>query len=64
MFKDLHRPVTVSPTVSASMMQAFRSTLPIFLDGFLRLFHDSVFYDLLRFRPVEQRTGEPGSAAQ
>jgi hypothetical protein len=65
MFKEVHRPTAVSPTVSAYMMQAFPLTVPILLGGFLQLLHDCVFYYLLRpIRSLEERTGEPGSAAQ
>jgi hypothetical protein len=65
MFKELHRPMAVSPAVSAYMMQAFPLSVPIFIGGFLQLLHDCVFYYLFRrIRPPEERTGEPGSAAQ
>ena len=57
--------MAVSPIVSANMMQAFPLSVPIFLDGLLQLFHDCVFYYLLRLiKAPEERTGEPGSAAQ
>jgi hypothetical protein len=64
MFKELHRPMAVSPAVSAYMMQGFPLIVPIFLGGFLQFLHDCVFYYLLRFRSLEERTGEPRSAAQ
>jgi hypothetical protein len=64
MFKELHRPMAVSPTLSAYMMQAFSLNVPIFLGGFLQLFHDCVFYYLVRdLRPPEEQTCEAGSAA-
>jgi hypothetical protein len=65
MFKELHRPIAVSPTVCAYMMQAFPLIVPVFPGGFLQLLHDCVFYYLFRpIRPPEERTAEPGSAAQ
>ena len=39
-----HVPVAVSPTLSAYLMQSFSLNVPIFIGGFLQLFHDCVFY--------------------
>lgn len=59
-----HVPMAVSPTVSAYMMQAFSLNVPIFLGGFLQLFHDCVFYYLFRdLKPPEEQTSEPRTAA-
>jgi MFS family permease len=59
-----HVPMAVSPTLSAYMMQAFSLNVPIFLGGFLQLFHDCVFYYLFReVKPPEEQTSEPRSAA-
>jgi hypothetical protein len=50
-----HVPVTISPTLSAYMMQAFSLNIPIALGGFLQLFHECVFYILFRdVRPPEE----------
>jgi hypothetical protein len=47
------------------MMQAFPLSVPISIGGFLQLLYDGVFYYLFRrIGPPEERTGEPGSAAQ
>jgi hypothetical protein len=57
--------MAVSPIVSAYMTQAFPLSVPIFLNGFLQLVHDCLFYYLLRLiRPPEERLGEPTSVAQ
>jgi MFS family permease len=59
-----HVPMAVSPTLSAYMMQAFSLNVPIFLGGFLQLFHDCVFYYLFHaVKPPEEQTSEPRSAA-
>jgi MFS family permease len=59
-----HVPMAVSPTVSAYMMQAFSLNVPIFLGGFLQLFHDCVFYYLFRdLKPPEEQSSEPRTAA-
>ena len=59
-----HVPMAVSPTLSAYMMQAFSLNVPIFLGGFLQLFHDCVFYYLFRdVKPPEEQASEPISAA-
>ena len=51
-----HVPVTISPTLSAYMMQAFSLNVPIALGGLLQLFHDCVFYILFRdVKPPEER---------
>ena len=50
-----HVPVAVSPTLSAYLMQSFSLNVPIFIGGFLQLFHDCVFYLLFRnVRPPEE----------
>jgi len=52
-----HVPVAVSPSLSAYMMQSFSLNVPIFLGGFLQLFHDCVFYFMFRnVRPPEERS--------
>jgi MFS family permease len=54
-----HVPVTISPTLSAYMMQTFSLAIPIALGGFLQLFHDCVFYFLFRgVKPPEERARE------
>jgi hypothetical protein len=59
-----HVPMAVSPTMSAYMMQAFSLNVPIFLGGFLQLFHDCVFYYLFHgVKPPEEQNCEPRSAA-
>jgi hypothetical protein len=56
--------MAVSPTLSAYMMQAFSLNVPIFLGGFLQLFHDCVFYYLFHgVKPPEEQNSEPRSAA-
>ena len=58
-----HVPMAVSPTLSAYMMQAFSLNVPIFLGGFLQLFHDCVFYYLFRdVKPPEEQASEPVAA--
>jgi MFS family permease len=58
-----HVPMAVSPTLSAYMMQAFSLNVPIFLGGFLQLFHDCVFYYLFRdVKPPEEQASAPVSA--
>jgi sugar phosphate permease len=59
-----HVPMAVSPTLSAYIMQAFSLNVPIFLGGFLQLFHDCVFYYLFHgVKPPEEQNSEPRSAA-
>jgi MFS family permease len=49
-------PVAVSPTISAYLMQAFSLNVPIFLGGFLQLFHDCAFYLVFRnVKPPEEQ---------
>ncbi len=49
-------PVTVSPTISAYLMQSFSLNMPIFLGGFLQLFHDCAFYFIFRdVKPPEEQ---------
>jgi predicted MFS family arabinose efflux permease len=51
-----HVPVAVSPTISAYLMQSFSLNVPIFIGGFLQLFHDCVFYFLFRdVKPPEEQ---------
>jgi MFS family permease len=51
-----HVPVAVSPTLSAYLMQTFSLSVPIFIGGFLQLFHDCVFYLLFRdVKPPEEQ---------
>jgi MFS family permease len=51
-------PVTVSPTISAYLMQAFSLNVPILLGGALQFFHDCAFYFVFRDvkPPEEQRS--------
>jgi MFS family permease len=50
-----HVPVAVSPTISAYLMLSFSLNVPIFIGGFLQLFHDCVFYFLFRdVKPPEE----------
>ena len=50
-----HVPVALSPTLSAYLMQSFSLNVPIFIGGFLQLFHDCVFYFLFRnVKPPEE----------
>jgi MFS family permease len=50
-----HVPVAVSPTLSAYLMQSFSLNVPIFIGGFLQLFHDCVFYFFFRnVKPPEE----------
>jgi MFS family permease len=54
-----HVPVTVSPTLSAYMMQSFSLNVPIFLGGFLQLFHDCVFFFMFRdMKPPEEQAAK------
>jgi hypothetical protein len=56
--------MAVSATVSAHLMQAFSLNVPIFLGGFLQLFHDCGFYYLFRdVRPRQEQICEAGAAA-
>jgi predicted MFS family arabinose efflux permease len=58
-----HVPVAISPTLSAYMMQAVSLNMPIFLGGFLQLFHDCTFYYLFRdVRPPEEQPAKAASA--
>ncbi len=58
-----HVPVSVSPTLSAYMMQAFSLNVPIFLGGFLQLSHDCIFYYMFRnVKPPEERAGKTAPA--
>jgi len=49
-------PVAVAPSLSAYMMQAFSLNVPIFIGGFLQLFHDCTFYYVFRdVKPPEEK---------
>jgi MFS family permease len=49
-------PVTVSPTISAYLMQSFSLNVPIFLGGALQFFHDCLFYFIFRdVKPPEEQ---------
>ena len=54
-----HVPVAISPTLSAYLMQSFSLGVPIFIGGFLQLFHDCVFYFMFRdVKPPEEETAK------
>jgi MFS family permease len=54
-----HVPVAVSPSLSAYLMQSFSLNVPIFLGGFLQLFHDCVFYFMFRdVKPPEEQAAK------
>ena len=58
-----HVPVTISPTLSAYMMQSFALNLPIWIGGSLQLFHDCVFYFMFRnVKPPEEQATQPQPA--
>ncbi len=58
-----HVPVSISPTLSGYMMQAFTLNAPILLGGFLQLTHDCIFYFLFRdVRPPEEQTAKSPTA--
>ncbi|MGH7823791.1 MAG: MFS transporter [Candidatus Binatia bacterium] len=51
-----HVPVAISPSLSAYLMQAFSLNVPIFIGGFLQLFHDCTFYYMFRdVKPPEEQ---------
>jgi MFS family permease len=51
-----HVPVAISPTLAAYMMQAFSLNVPIFVGGFLQVFHDCTFYVMFRdVKPPEEQ---------
>lgn len=53
-----HVPMSVSPTLSAYLMQTFALSVPMFLGGALQLAHDIVFYRLFRnTKPPEEQSG-------
>ena len=55
-----HVPVAISPTLSAYLMQSFSLGVPIFIGGFLQLFHDCVFYYMFRdVKPPEEQAAKP-----
>ena len=54
-----HVPVAISPTLSAYLMQSFTLGVPIFIGGFLQLFHDCVFYFMFRdVKPPEEQAAK------
>jgi len=58
-----HAPVAISPTISAYLMQSFSLSVPIFIGGFLQLFHDCVFYYMFRdVKPPEEQGAKPQAA--
>lgn len=58
-----HVPVTISPTLSAYMMQAFALHVPILIGGSLQLFHDCVFYYMFRnVKPPEEQGAQAQTA--
>ncbi|MGZ8466350.1 MAG: MFS transporter [Candidatus Binatia bacterium] len=58
-----HVPVTISPTLSAYMMQAFALHVPILISGSLQLFHDCVFYYMFRnVKPPEEQGAQAQTA--
>ena len=57
-------PVAVSPTIAAYIMHAFSLNVPIFIGGFLQLFHDCAFYRLFRdVKPPEEQAATPRPAS-
>jgi MFS family permease len=55
-----HAPVAISPTISAYLMHSFSLSVPIFIGGFLQLFHDCVFYWMFRdVKPPEEQGAKP-----
>jgi MFS family permease len=55
-----HVPVAISPTLSAYLMQSFSLGVPIFIGGFLQLFHDCIFYYMFRdVKPPEEQGAKP-----
>ena len=60
-----HVPVSISPSISAYLMQAFSLNVPILIGGFLQLFHDCVFYYMFRdVRPPEEARQRAWPAAR
>ncbi len=58
-----HAPVAISPTISAYLMQSFSLSVPIFIGGFLQLFHDCVFFYMFRdVKPPEEQGAKPQAA--
>lgn len=58
-------PVTVSPTISAYLMQSFSLNVPIFIGGFLQFFHDCAFYFIFRdVKPPEEQRPRVAVAAE
>jgi len=58
-----YTPVTISPTLSAYMMQAFALHVPILVGGGLQLFHDCIFYFMFRdVKPPEEQAAQPQAA--
>jgi MFS family permease len=51
-------PMSISPSISAYMMQAFSLSIPMVIGGGLQLIHDVAFYFLFRrVRPPEEEEG-------
>ena len=58
-----HVPTSISPTISAYLMQSFSLSVPMFLGGFLQLFHDCVFYFTFRdIKPPEEQAAKHQTA--
>ncbi|HXG53079.1 MAG TPA: MFS transporter [candidate division Zixibacteria bacterium] len=58
-----HVPMTVSPALSAYLMQALSLSVPIALGGLLQLLHDCAFYYLFRdVKPPEERAASASAA--
>jgi hypothetical protein len=57
-------PMTVSPTLSAYIMQAFSLNIPMVIGGSLQFVHDVVFYFMFRnVRPPEEIKVAPVAGA-
>jgi MFS family permease len=55
-----HVPVAISPSISAYLMQTFSLNVPIFIGGFLQLFHDCAFFYMFRdVKPPEEQQRQP-----
>jgi sugar phosphate permease len=51
-------PMSISPSISAYVMQAFSLSIPMVIGGGLQLIHDVAFYFLFRrVRPPEEEEG-------
>lgn len=56
-------PVSVSPTISAYLMQAFSLNVPILLGGVLQFVHDCAFYFIFRDVKPPEEQGSPLTVA-